>query len=177
MSAAADPVVISNVIDLTTVTLSLVNSLALPLVAAGLVAVVGKYVKSKDAAQIIDKAIANSAGFAEATIGQAITTVHPTVAVGLTPYLQSRLQYVLNHAGPEIERVYKSAVDPTVQMLLAQKVVRQQGLEQLSSTIQVPPATPIVAAHALVVPVEAVGDVPTGDIPPPNSTRNRKPTI
>jgi hypothetical protein len=175
MSAAADPVVVSNTIDATTITLSLLNTLVFPAVLAVCVALVGRYVKNKDAATIIDKAITNSAGYAEATIGQAITTVHPSVELGLSPYLQTRLQYVLDHAGPEIDRLYKSTVDPEIQKLLAQKVVRQQGLEQLAVNPTAVPLTPGGAAPILSMPVTAVGDPPTSNIPPTRSTRNSAP--
>jgi hypothetical protein len=172
MSMAGDPVAISGAVDLTTVALQLVSILVVPTTATILGLLVNRYVKDKDAAAAIQKAIANSAGYAQATIGQVITTVHPTVALGLTPNLQQRLQYVLDHAAPEIERLYKSTLGVQVQEFLAQKVVRQQGMEQLAVN---PAAAEPVAVPALI-PVAVVGDVPPASpVPITTSTRNTRP--
>lgn len=161
------------VIDFTQVLIAIVTS-ALSIIGAVLAAAVpiliNKYVQDRNAARVIETAVQNSLGkLQQAGIDLAtheIQNYRPSMPVPAS--LQPGLQYVIDHAGPELSRL---GVTP---QSIADKIVSRIGLENIKTNqaltasatpanvgdltlpVVAPPLAPVPAVVTAIVPMAAV---------------------
>lgn len=129
-------------LDLTEILVALIAA-SFPIIGSVVSAIVLSRMKDKESARVIANAVKNSVGiFVEAAQGS-VTSAQPHITIpGIPPRLQAPVQYVLDHAGPELVR---HGISPEA---IAEKVVAQIGLAKV--------ADPTIATDALLAPIGGV---------------------
>jgi hypothetical protein len=132
-------------VDLTPIAVAFSGSL-FSVVAAVLTYLINTRLKSTQNAKVLADAVRNSIGFAEAASVDVINQAHYRVEVpGLSPKAQTRLQYVLDHAGEE------AASFGITQQAIADKITAQIGNRKLD-VLASPVGTIVVAPSAVEAP-------------------------
>lgn len=113
-------------LDLTAILVAMIGA-GMPIVGAIAISIINARMKDKQAADVIANAVKNSIGIlVESAQGQ-VTRAHLSVHIPNVPeVLQAPVQYVLDHAGPEMARHGITAE------AIAEKVIAQIGLAKIA---------------------------------------------
>ena len=115
-------------------------------------ALINSHMKDKQAAAVLSTAVKNSLGAIQQAGTNYVTALSPKVNIpGVSPQLQTGIQYVLNNAGPEMERL---GVTPEG---VASKIDAQIGIASIASNIATaasPAPTPAPLDPVVTPPVQ-----------------------
>jgi hypothetical protein len=137
------------IIDLTGVACSLIAGF-FGLLSVMLPMIINNRMKDKQAADALCQAVRNSLGAMQQSATTAARVLHPAATIsGIPATLLPAVQYVLEHCGPEAERL---GVTPE---RIASKVLAQVGLAEIKTNVAV------ASSSAPVVP-DPLGPVPVG---------------
>lgn len=146
------------IIDLTGIAVSLVGVFGSAM-SVVITAVINARMKDKQAAATLAAAVANSLGAMQQAATNAVLTTRPLISLpGVPTSLQVPVQYVLDHAGPELARF--KGLTP---QLVAEKVSAQIGLTSIAANLAVAASpAPIIPNPLGAVPVrvDANGGAP-----------------
>jgi hypothetical protein len=135
------------VVDLTGVACACIAG-AFSLLSVLLPMIINARMKDKQAADALCSAVRNSLGALQQASMSAARALHPEAAIsGIPVTLQPAVAYVLEHAGPEAERL---GVTPEK---IASKVQAQIGLAEIKTNVA-------VASSAVPVVPDPLGPVP-----------------
>jgi type II secretory pathway pseudopilin PulG len=135
------------IVDLTGIACSVIAG-AFSLLSVLVPILVNSRMKDRQAAEALSSAIRNSLGALQQATSEAARALHPQVTVRNVPEtLQPAVAYVLEHAGPEAERL---GVTPEK---IASKVQAQIGLAEIKTNVA-------VASSAVPVVPDPLGPVP-----------------
>jgi hypothetical protein len=121
--------------------------------------VINARMKDKQAADALSQAVRNSLGAMQQSATMAAHMLHPEVSIsGVPASLQPAVQYVLEHAGPEADRL---GISPEK---IASKVQAQIGLAEIRTNVAVASSSGAVVPDPLgPVPVASAFDVAAGE--------------
>jgi hypothetical protein len=144
------------IIDLTGVACSLIAGF-FGVLSVVLPVIINNRMKDKQAAEALCQAVHNSLGALQQSATMVARTLHPAATVpGVPEPLQPAVAYVLEHAGPEAERL---GVTPEK---IASKVLAQVGLAEIKTNVAVASSSAPVVPDPLgpvpvATPLEALG--------------------
>lgn len=123
-------------LDLTAICVTLITAMV-PIIGTILTLVISSRMKDKQAAETLAAAVRNAVGALGEAGKHGLEAMRPRLAIpGVPMALQPGVQYVLDHAGDEAERL---GITPDK---IAEKVVAQLGLSKIKPPTIVIPALP-----------------------------------
>lgn len=148
LAQAAEAVAVqSPSIDLTAIIIAIVGGVfaVIQIVAK---AITASHIKDAAARQVVDKALDNSLGAIQQAAQGEVAALRPHVAIpGIPASLTAGVQYVLDHAGPETQRL---GITPQA---VADKITARIGLSNIATNLAVSSsAAPVVAKPLDPVP-------------------------
>ena len=132
-------------VDVTGVAVAFI-SVAIPTIGSVFAAWLASHIKDKAAAEVVSDAVKNSLGAVQQAATSEIQALHPQIS-GVPAVLQPGVQYVLDQAGPEAQRL---GITPVA---IAQKIEAKIGLANIATNLAVTASPmPVVAPPLDAVP-------------------------